>query len=108
MRSPEMQAAAASLHRGMGMFASVFLPNVSVSSPQGEGVSRRVPRRGVIGHPHRPLLAACRQGKKARPCFASACVYMACFYITACLRVEPLSSIDGPNNPHAPVWEDGA
>jgi hypothetical protein len=36
MRSPELQGAAAALHKAMGMFASVFLPNVVVSTPQGE------------------------------------------------------------------------
>lgn len=36
LSSPELQDAAAAVHKVMGLFASVFLPNVVVSSPQGK------------------------------------------------------------------------
>jgi hypothetical protein len=45
MRSAEIQATAAAVHKAMGLAASVFLPNVSVSMPQGEqGVWQGVQR----------------------------------------------------------------
>lgn len=36
LSSPELQDAAAAVHKVMGLFASVLLPNVVVSSPQGK------------------------------------------------------------------------